>query len=183
LVIATQNPIEYEGTFPLPEAQLDRFLMRVDLGHPEPADEIVILEAQQYLHPIQKLAQVVSGDELQDAQEQIKSVYVDSLVKEYIVELVDASRKHPDVYLGASPRGSLALFRTSQARAVLEGRDYVTPDDIKFLAPATLAHRMIISPAARIKNVDSRSIVEELLRSVPVPGTRVRAGMPASGAS
>jgi MoxR-like ATPase len=180
LVIATQNPIEYEGTFQLPEAQLDRFLMRVDLGHPAPADEIVILEAQQYAHPILALEQAASAEELLSAQEQIKSVYVDDLVKEYIVELVDASRKHPDVYLGASPRGSLAMFRTSQARAVLEGRDYVTPDDIKFLAQATLAHRMIISPAARIKNVDSRSIVDELLRSVPVPGTRVRAGAPVS---
>jgi MoxR-like ATPase len=183
LVIATQNPIEYEGTFQLPEAQLDRFLMRVDLGHPAPADEIVILEAQQYEHPIQTLEQVVSAEELLSAQEQIKSMYVDDLVKEYIVQLMDASRKHPDVYLGASPRGSLAMFRTSQARAVLEGRDYVTPDDIKFLAQATLAHRMIISPAARIKNVDSRSIVDELLRSVPVPGTRVRAGAPAPGES
>jgi MoxR-like ATPase len=174
LVIATQNPIEYEGTFPLPEAQLDRFLMRVDLGHPAPEDEIVILEAQQYRHPIETLQQTVSAEELLEAQEAIKATYVDDLVKEYIVEVVDASRKHPDVYLGASPRGSLALFRTAQARAVLEGRNYVTPDDIKLLAQATLAHRMIISPAARIKNVDSRSVVDELLRSVPVPGTRVR---------
>ncbi len=176
LVIATQNPIEYEGTFPLPEAQLDRFLMRVDLGHPAPEDEIVILEAQQYRHPIETLEQAVSAEELLEAQEAIKSTYVDDLVKEYIVELVDSSRKHPDVYLGASPRGSLALFRTAQARAVLDGRDYVTPDDIKLLAQPTLAHRMIISPAARIKNVDSRSVVDELLRSVPVPGTRVRVG-------
>jgi len=176
LVIATQNPIEYEGTFPLPEAQLDRFLMRVDLGHPSPQDEIVILEAQQYEHPIRKLDQVVSADELMQAQEQVKSIHVDQLVKEYIVELVTASRKHPDVYLGASPRGSLALFKTAQARAALDGRDYVTPDDVKALALPTLAHRMIISPAARIKNVDSRSIVQELLYSVPVPGTRVRTG-------
>lgn len=176
LVLATQNPIEYEGTFPLPEAQLDRFLMRVSLGHPAPADEIAILEAQQYVHPIETLEQVVSAEELLEAQEQIKATFVDDLVKEYIVELVGASRKHPDVYLGASPRGSLALFKTAQARAVLDGRDYITPDDIKSLAEATLAHRMIISPAARIKNVDSRSLVDELLRSVPVPGTRVRAG-------
>lgn len=176
LVLATQNPIEYEGTFPLPEAQLDRFLMRVSLGHPAPADEIAILEAQQYVHPIETLEQVVSAEELLEAQEQIKATFVDHLVKEYIVELVGASRKHPDVYLGASPRGSLALFKTAQARAVLDGRDYITPDDIKSLAEATLAHRMIISPAARIKNVDSRSLVDELLRSVPVPGTRVRAG-------
>jgi len=176
LVLATQNPIEYEGTFPLPEAQLDRFLMRVSLGHPAPADEIAILEAQQYVHPIETLEQVISAEELLEAQEQIRATFVDDLVKEYIVELVGASRKHPDVYLGASPRGSLALFKTAQARAVLDGRDYITPDDIKSLAEATLAHRMIISPAARIKNVDSRSLVDELLRSVPVPGTRVRAG-------
>jgi MoxR-like ATPase len=175
LVIATQNPIEYEGTFPLPEAQLDRFLMRVDLGHPSPQDEITILEAQQYEHPIAKLEQVVSADELVNAQEEVKAMYVDPLVKEYIVELVTSSRKHPDVYLGASPRGSLALFKTSQARAVLDGRDFVTPDDIKALAQATMAHRMIIGPAARIRNVDSRAIVDELLHSVPVPGTRVRA--------
>jgi len=176
LVIATQNPIEYEGTFPLPEAQLDRFLMRVSLGHPAPGDEIAILEAQQYVHPIEKIDQVISADELLQAQEEIKAVYIDGLVKEYIVELVNASRKHPDVYLGASPRGSLALFKTAQARAVLERRDYVTPDDIKALAEVTLAHRLIISPAARIKNVDAGDVVEELLHSVPVPGTRVRAG-------
>jgi MoxR-like ATPase len=177
MVIATQNPIEYEGTFPLPEAQLDRFLLRVDLGHPEPDDEIRILEAQQYQHPIRALAQVVSTEELLNAQELVKATYVDDLIKQYVVDLVGASRRHPDAYLGASPRGSLALFRTSQARAVLEGRDYVTPDDIKFLAGSTLAHRIIISPAARIKDVDSRAIVEELLRSVPVPGTRVKANV------
>ena len=176
LVIATQNPIEYEGTFPLPEAQLDRFLMRVDLGHPAPADEIEMLGAQQYKHPIQSLEQVITAEELRAAQEEVRGLYVDDLIKEYIVELVGASRKHPDVYLGASPRGSLALFKTAQARAAVQGRDYVTPDDIKALAIPTLAHRMIISPAARIKNVNSRSIVDELLRSVPVPGTRARPG-------
>ncbi|MGQ9493277.1 MAG: AAA family ATPase [Anaerolineae bacterium] len=175
LVIATQNPIEYEGTFPLPEAQLDRFLMRVNLGHPAPSDEITILEAQQYHHPIEEIEQVITAEELLQAQEEVKKVYVDSLVKEYIVELVNATRKHPDVYLGASPRGSLALFKTAQARAMLEGRDYTIPDDIKALAEPTLAHRLIISPAARIKNVDQRAIIEELLHSVPVPGARVRA--------
>jgi MoxR-like ATPase len=180
LVIATQNPIEYEGTFPLPEAQLDRFLMRISLGHPSPKDEIAILEAQQYVHPIEKTEQVVSTEELMQAQEDIKGVHINPLVKEYIVELVNASRKHPDAYLGASPRGSLALFKTGQARATLEGRDYVTPDDIKDLAQATLAHRLIISPAARIKNVDAPHIVDELLRSVPVPGARVRAKVPTS---
>jgi MoxR-like ATPase len=180
LVMATQNPIEYEGTFPLPEAQLDRFLMRVSLGHPGPKEEIAILEAQQYVHPIEQTEQVVSVEELLQAQDEIKSVHINSLVKEYIVELVNASRKHPDAYLGASPRGSLALFKTGQARAMLEGRDYVTPDDIKALAQVALAHRLIISPAARIKNVDARYIVDELLHSVPVPGTRVRARTSAS---
>ncbi|OQB26710.1 MAG: ATPase RavA [Chloroflexi bacterium ADurb.Bin180] len=175
LVMATQNPIEYEGTFPLPEAQLDRFMMRVHLGHPAPADEIKILAAQQYAHPIEGIGQVIDAEELRAAQQEVKKAYVDQLVKEYIVDLVNASRRHPDVYLGASPRGSLALFKAAQARAILEGRDYTTPDDVKALALETLAHRLIIGPAARIKDVDQSAIVQELLRSVPVPGTRARA--------
>jgi MoxR-like ATPase len=174
LVLATQNPIEYEGTFPLPEAQLDRFMMRVSLGYPSKTDEAAILEAQRVVHPVQEIKQVATVEELLAAQEQVKSVYVDELVKEYIVSLVDASRHHPDVYLGASPRGSLALYKIAQANAAISGRDYVIPDDVKALAEATLAHRLIISPAARIKNVDPREVVQELLDSVPVPGTRVR---------
>ncbi len=174
LVLATQNPIEYEGTFPLPEAQLDRFMLRISLGYPSKTDEASILEAQRMLHPVQVISQVVTIEEFLDAQEQVKSIYVDELVKEYIVSLVDASRHHPDVYLGASPRGSLALYKTAQARAAIAGRDYVIPDDVKALAEVTLAHRLIISPAARIKNVDPREVVQELLDSVPVPGTRVR---------
>lgn len=174
LVLATQNPIEYEGTFPLPEAQLDRFMLRINLGYPSKTDEASILEAQRMVHPVQEITQAVSVEELLDAQEQAKSVYVDDLVKEYIVLLVDASRHHPDVYLGASPRGSLALYKTAQAHAAIAGRDYVIPDDVKALAEATMAHRLIISPAARIKNVDPREVVQELLDSVPVPGTRVR---------
>jgi MoxR-like ATPase len=174
LVLATQNPIEYEGTFPLPEAQLDRFMLRINLGYPSKTDEASILEAQRMVHPLQEIAQVVTVEELLDAQERVKSVYVDDLVKEYIVSLVDASRHHPDVYLGASPRGSLALYKTAQAHAAIAGRDYVIPDDVKALAEVTLAHRLIISPAARIKNVDPREVVQELLDSIPVPGTRVR---------
>ncbi|MBC7264979.1 MAG: MoxR family ATPase [Chloroflexi bacterium] len=174
LVMATQNPIEYEGTFPLPEAQLDRFLMRIHLGHPAPEDEIAILDSQQYQHPIHRIAKVVEVDDLLWAQEEIKKVHLDSLVKEYIVALVNATRTHPDVYLGASPRGSLGLYRLGQARAAIEGRDYVIPDDIKAVAEAVLAHRLIISPSARIKDVDARAVVDELLHSVPVPGTRVR---------
>jgi MoxR-like ATPase len=174
LVLATQNPIEYEGTFPLPEAQLDRFMLRISLGYPSKADETVILEAQQFIHPVNQIDQVVTVEELLEVQEAIKSVYADELIKEYIVSLVDASRHHPDVYLGASPRGSLALFKASQARAAILDRDYVIPDDVKALAETTLAHRLIISPAARIKNVDPREVVQELLASVPVPGARVK---------
>jgi MoxR-like ATPase len=175
LVLATQNPIEYEGTFPLPEAQLDRFMMRVHLGYPNNQDEITMLDNQQFTHPVTRIEQVVPTEELMAAQEQIKSVHISDLIKEYIVSLVNVTRKHPDVYLGASPRGSLALYKTGQARAAIAGRDYVIPDDIKALAIETLAHRLIISPSARIKNVDPRSVVQEILDSTPVPGARVRA--------
>jgi MoxR-like ATPase len=173
LVLATQNPIEYEGTFPLPEAQLDRFLLRVHMGYPDKSNEIAILGAQQYVHPITQLDQVVSQEELVEAQEAVKEVYADDLIKDYIVSLCIATRDHPDVYLGVSPRGSLALYRTSQALAALRRRDYVIPDDVKYLAEATLAHRLIISPAARIKNVDPREVIQDILSSVPVPGARV----------
>jgi MoxR-like ATPase len=176
LVMATQNPIEYEGTFPLPEAQLDRFMLRISLGYPANEDEISILDSQQYTHPIQSISQVVSVEELLEAQQVAKEVYVDPLIKEYIVALVTATREHPDIYLGASPRGSLALYHTSRALAAVQGRDYVIPDDIKALAESTLAHRLIVSPSARIKDVNPRSVVEEISRSVPVPGARVRAG-------
>ncbi|MGD2205728.1 MAG: MoxR family ATPase [Anaerolineae bacterium] len=174
LVLATQNPIEYEGTFPLPEAQLDRFMMRISLGYPGDEDEIIMLERQQHSHPITRIGQVVSAEELLKIQARIRDVYINDLVKEYIVKLVRSTRKHPDVYLGASPRGSIALYRTGQARAAILGRDYVTPDDVKALALVTLAHRLIISPAARIKNVDPRAVIQEILDSTPVPGARVR---------
>ncbi|MDH7485806.1 MAG: MoxR family ATPase [Anaerolineae bacterium] len=175
LVLATQNPIEYEGTFPLPEAQVDRFMMRISIGYPETEDEIAILDSQRLQHPIEELGQAVAVEEFLAAQEAIKQVHVDNLIKEYIVALVNATRKHPDVYLGASPRGSLALYKTGRARAAMLGRDYVIPDDIKALAEPALAHRLIISPSARIKNVDPRAVVEEVINSVPVPGTRVKA--------
>jgi len=175
LVLATQNPIEYEGTFPLPEAQVDRFMMRISIGYPEPAHEIAVLDSQRQHHPIQDLEQAIDVSEFVAAQEALKQVHVDDLIKEYIVALVTATRKHVDVYLGASPRGSLALFKTSRARAAMLGRDYVIPDDIKALALPALAHRLIISPSARIKSVDPESVVEEVINSVPVPGTRVKA--------
>jgi MoxR-like ATPase len=174
LVLATQNPIEYEGTFPLPEAELDRFLMRITLGHPTAREEVAILDAQQHMHPLDDLEQVVEVADLLAAQEEVKDVYVDDLIKEYLVALVHATRDYPDVYLGASPRGSLGLYRTGQAYAAIQGRDYVIPDDIKALAEVVLAHRIIISPSARIRNVDTRDVVQEVLASLPVPGTRVR---------
>ncbi len=174
LIMATQNPIEYEGTFPLPEAQLDRFLVRIQMGYPQPADELKILASQQYQHPIQNLQQVLSLKELLAAQQQIKDVYVASEVQQYIINLITASRRHADVYLGSSPRGSLALFRTAQARAAMTGRDFVIPDDVKALAEVTLAHRIIVGPAARIKNITSRTIVQDILQNTPVPGSSVR---------
>jgi len=174
MVLATQNPIEYEGTFPLPEAQLDRFLIRIRLGYPSPSDEIAILDSQQYVHPVTEIGQVVSVEELKAAQERLKDVYVDPLIKRYIVNLVTQTRRHPDVYLGASPRGSLALYRVSQAWSAVRGRDYVLPDDVKALATATLAHRLIVSPSARLKDVTGEAVIREVLSTVPVPGAHVR---------
>ncbi len=176
LVLATQNPIEYEGTFPLPEAQLDRFLLRINLGYPDKQEEVHVLDAQQYQHPINAIEQVVDEQELLSAQEALKEVYVDPLIKTYIVEIVSQTRRHPEVYLGASPRGSLTLYRTAQAYAAVRGRDYVIPDEIKMLVAPGLAHRMIVSPAARIKDVSSEAVLTDILGSVPVPGARVAAG-------
>ena len=169
-MLATQNPIEYEGTLPLPEAQLDRFLARVNLGYPDRNDEIKVLVNQQNDRPIDVVKQVVTTDDIQNAQTAVKNVYGDELVANYIVDIVRATREHADVYLGSSPRGSLGLFRASQALAAVNGNDYVLPDDVKRLAEPVLSHRMIVSPAARIRNVDTRGIVEEVLERVPVPG-------------
>jgi MoxR-like ATPase len=174
MVLATQNPIEYEGTFPLPEAQVDRFMMRIRLGYPLKNNEIDMLNRQSEHHPIQDVEQIVSVEELVEAQKAVRTVYVDNLVKEYIVDLVSSTRDHPDIYLGASPRGSLALFTATRAMAAIEGRDYVLPDDVKLLAEPTLSHRLIISPSARIKNVTARQIIEDTLRHTAVPGARSR---------
>jgi len=170
MVLATQNPIEYEGTFPLPEAQVDRFLMRIRLGYPLIDDEIRIMEEQQYRHPFTELEQIVSAEELSQMQEAVKDVFISPAIKRYIVDLTHQTRQHNEVYLGASPRGSLALYRTGQARAALRGRDYVLPDDIKALAVPTLAHRVILGAGARLRDLSSQQIVEEILNSVPVPG-------------
>lgn len=174
MVMATQNPIEYEGTFPLPEAQVDRFMMRIRLGYPLKNNEIDMLNRQSEHHPIQDVEQVVTVEELVEAQKTVRTVYVDNLVKEYIVDLVSSTRDHPDIYLGASPRGSLALFNATRAMAAIEGRDYVLPDDVKLLAEPTLSHRLIVSPSARIKNVTARQIIEDTMRHTAVPGARSR---------
>ncbi len=174
MVLATQNPIEYEGTFPLPEAQLDRFLLRVRLGYPSMADEIAVLERQQFKHPIEQLEQQVSAEELIAAQESVKGIYMDKALKQYIVELVTQTRNHAEAYLGASPRGSLALYRASQARAAMQGRDYVLPDDVKALAVSALAHRVILNPAARLRDVTADDVVQEILNHLPVPGGDLR---------
>jgi len=175
MVLATQNPIEYEGTFPLPESQLDRFMLRVHLGYPRRDEEMDIMDRQQRQHPIETLEAVTSAEELLEVQRAVREVFVDTLIRRYIVDLANATRAHPDVYVGASPRACLALYRASQAWALLRGREYVTPDDVKVLASAAFAHRMIVQPSARVKDVSGRTIVEEIAASVPVPGSRVPA--------
>ncbi|HNB42127.1 MAG TPA: MoxR family ATPase [Anaerolineales bacterium] len=170
IVLATQNPIEYEGTFPLPEAQLDRFLLRMRLGYPSAADEIRIMDDQRLQHPLEGLTPVASGDEVLQMSEAVRQVFISEVVKKYIVDLSTRTRTSQDVYLGASPRGSLFLSRAAQARAALRGRDHVLPDDVKALAVAVLAHRIIVSAAARLRDVSSDRIVQEIVQSTPVPG-------------
>jgi MoxR-like ATPase len=163
LVLATQNPIEYEGTFPLPEAQLDRFLMRISLGYPETADEIEILRNQRKQHPIDVIDRVVDGSELLRMRDTLTDVHVDETVEGYILTLVRATREHKDIALGASPRGSLALYKMGQAWAALHGRDYVLPDDIKVLAPLALSHRLILKPESQLRGRTAQSLVSEIL--------------------
>ncbi len=169
MVIATQNPIEHEGTFRLPEAQLDRFLMRIPIGYPLLKDEIDILDGQQFLHPIDELKPVVTVKDVLEAQHTLRSVHIAPPVKRYIVELVQRTRAHEDVYLGASPRGSLGLFRAGQAIAAIQGRDYVTPDDIKSVADPILGHRMILAPGARLQDLNEESVLEDVLENTPIP--------------
>jgi MoxR-like ATPase len=183
VVLATENPIEYEGTFALPEAQLDRFLIRLSLGYPGRQNEIRILTSQQSVHPLDTIQQVVAVEELLEAQQAIKTVHVDDRLKEYIVDLVEATRQHDQVYLGASPRGSLALLNAARAWAAIQGRDYVIPDDIKELAEPTLSHRIIVNPAARMRNIDARGIVRELLSMVPLSSGPAPVTTPAAGRS
>ena len=170
IVMATQNPIEYEGTFPLPETELDRFLVRLHLGYPDKEDEIRVLEAQQYVHPVEELEPVVDENDLVALQNAVRGIHVSDDVKEYIVSIADATRNHGSLYLGASPRGSLALFRLVQAKALLEERDYALPDDVKALAYPALGHRVILSSAARIQGTTSADAIADVLEQTPVAG-------------
>ena len=169
MVLATLNPIEYEGTFPLPEAQLDRFLLRVHLGYAEPEQEIEILDRQQYEHPLDKLQAVATEAELSAALTATRNVFVSPAVKQYIVDLIRAVRDHPQVYVGPSTRASLGLYRTGQARASMRGRDHVLPDDIKALMYPVVAHRFLLQPETRLRELSPSDILDETLKQMPVP--------------
>jgi MoxR-like ATPase len=175
IVMATQNPIEYEGTFPLPEAQLDRFLLRIHIGYPSAAHETAVLQRQILRHPLDELEPIGTARDLEHLQREVREVHVDLRLQQYVVAITGLTRTSPEVYLGASPRGSLALMRASQARALLHGRDYVIPDDVKALAHAVLEHRLIMNPEARMRNVTPHAVVSSVLGELPVPGSRVPA--------
>ncbi|MCD6283087.1 MoxR family ATPase [bacterium] len=168
-VVATQNPIEHQGTYDLPEAQLDRFLMRLQIGYPGASEEADILEEQRVTHPIEEISSVTTLEELRDFQRFSRQVFIKPSLSDYIVRLSTETRSHPDVLVGASIRGSLGLMRTAQAWALIDGRDYVTPDDIKAMALMVLAHRIIMLPSAQLAGVKASGVVEGILRKVPVP--------------
>ncbi|KOP78243.1 AAA family ATPase [Cytobacillus solani] len=172
-VMATQNPIEYEGTYPLPEAQLDRFLLKMKMGYPDMADEIEVLNRAQKVKPIDELEPVIDLIELRGLQTQIKEVHVDDTIKRYIVELASRTRTHASVYLGVSPRGSIALMKAAQSYAFMYGRDYVLPDDIQYLAPAVFAHRIILKSEAKFEGIRAEEIVDRVVSRVPVPVRRL----------
>jgi MoxR-like ATPase len=169
LVIATQNPIDHEGTFPLPEAQLDRFLMRFSLGYPELEEELKMLERLQRQHPVESLQPVASASDLVAGQRAVREVYVDDKVRRYLVQIISDTRSHDDLALGASPRASLALLRAAQALAAVRGRNYVLPDDVKRLAPHVLGHRLILKPESRLRRVTTVQVLEEILAEIAVP--------------
>ena len=177
MVLATQNPIEYEGTFPLPEAQLDRFLLKISLGYPGQDIEKEILNAQISEHPINKLNSVTTPNEVLECQVAVKSIFVDDLIKDYIINIVSATRNNNNLSLGSSPRGSLGLFRTSQALALLRGRDYVIPDDVLHLVHPVLSHRLITSPSARMTGQNTDSILSDITRTIDIPGSQTKGWM------
>lgn len=169
LVIATQNPIDHEGTFPLPEAQLDRFLMRFSLGYPALEEELKMLELLQRQHPVDALQPVASASDLVACQRAVREVYVDDKVRRYLLQIISDTRSHDDIALGASPRASLALLRAAQALAALRGRSYVLPDDVKRLAPHVLGHRLILKPESRLRRVTTAEVLEEIVAEIAVP--------------
>jgi MoxR-like ATPase len=175
LIIATQNPVDHEGTFPLPEAQLDRFLVRLSLGYPNRREEGEMLDRLRTTHPIDHLSPVVSAEELMACQKVIRDVHVDDKVRDYILRIVHATRDHDDIILGGSPRASIALYRTSQALAAIRGHDFVLPDDVKRMVSPVMAHRLIVRPESRLRKVTAASVVDELLEEVPVPVISSRA--------
>ena len=169
MLLATQNPIEFEGTFPLPEAQMDRFLFRINLGYPDLNSEDAMMRMQQLAHPIDSLQQSVNGSSLPELQQKVRQVHVVESIRHYILNLVNSTRNHPALSLGASPRGSLALFHTAQALASLRGRDYVIPDDIKYVAVSCLAHRMLMNPENALSGETTEEVVRDLLKKIEVP--------------
>jgi MoxR-like ATPase len=168
LVLATQNPIEYEGTFPLPEAQLDRFLMRLSVGYPSPEDEKKLLKHLQGEHPVKTLQAVVEGSSLPELQRLVWDVYMDDTLQDYIIKIINATRSNPNLSLGGSPRSSLALYKSAQALAAVRGRDHVIPDDIQSLIPLILTHRVIISPEAALRGRSVSNILKEIIESTPL---------------
>ncbi len=169
LVLATQNPIELEGTFPLPEAQLDRFLMKISIGYPDAAGENDILLRFERSDPLESLEQVISPEEILAMQQQVRAIRVETSVREYIVNICRTTRAHEDIQLGASPRATMALYRTCQALAAIRGRDFVIPDEIKTLAPPVLTHRLIINPQTRLRGRTPEDVIREVVATVPVP--------------
>ncbi len=174
MVLATQNPIEYEGTFPLPEAQLDRFFMRISLGYPGLDQEVAIMDRREHVDPIDEIKPVCTPEQIANLQLQAEDIYIDALVKQYIVEIAHATRVHPEAALGVSPRASINLMKGGKAYALLHDRDYVVPDDIKAIATATLAHRVLLTPMARMREVTQETVVADVLSQVSVPGASVR---------
>lgn len=171
-VMATQNPIEYEGTYPLPEAQLDRFLLKLNMGYPNKAEEVEVLTRSQRTHPIEGLESVITLHELTELQQYVKGIYVEEMIKQYIVELARKTRIHKHIYLGVSPRASIALMKASQALAFLSGRDFVIPDDVQYLTPFVFSHRMILKPDAQYDGVNSELILESIIENTHVPVKR-----------
>ncbi|MGM0368893.1 MAG: AAA family ATPase [Bacillota bacterium] len=168
-VIATQNPVEFDGTFPLPKAQLDRFMMKTSMGYPGHNDELQILEQVKKEHPIKTLKSITTPEKIVELKEKVREVHVEAKVANYLVEIVSKTRDNPDVKLGASPRGSIDLYHTAQARALIKGRDFVIPEDVKKLAPAVLSHRLVVKSESQLRGTEATNIINKILSKVSVP--------------